>query len=257
MALPEGVTTCTVIAGVPVTFTGAGVKAFVSIEPSVDLVHIATGTPLIAFIEELDIAEGVAGQYAIPHTDQSGFQDENGNAYTNWYYTAKIIYRTPSGAKVKSPKTKIFQLTTGQVTIDLDKLPGGAPALPYTAPTAKVDAFNGRTGTVTFLESDLPDRLDEDELNATFVGLVQAAKNPDLLVAGAITRDGADLITSAVVAWPDGTPGTLTITSRDGAGNILAYNITYGSPVTKTFTQPAITRNATGSAINVPQIVVS
>ena len=32
---------------------------------------------------------------------------------------------------------------------------------------------------------------------------------------------------------------------------------TYGSPVTKTYTQPTITRNAAGAATNVPQIVVS
>jgi hypothetical protein len=59
------------------------------------------------------------------------------------------------------------------------------------------------------------------------------------------------------VQWPDGSPGTLTITSRDANGAVLAYNITYGSPVTKTFTQPTITRNANGAATNVPQIVVS
>jgi phosphoribosylcarboxyaminoimidazole (NCAIR) mutase len=94
-------------------------------------------------------------------------------------------------------------------------------------------------------------------LNATYVGLIQAAKNPDLLIAGAVTLDGSDQVTSAVVQWPDGSPGTLTITSRDANGAVLAYNITYGSPVTKTFTQPTITRNANGAATNVPQIVVS
>lgn len=89
------------------------------------------------------------------------------------------------------------------------------------------------------------------------LGLVQAAKNPDLLVTGAITLDSNDLIASAAVAWPDGTPGTLTITSRDANNAVLAYNITYGSPVTKTFTQPTITRNANGAATIVPAIVES
>jgi hypothetical protein len=94
-------------------------------------------------------------------------------------------------------------------------------------------------------------------LNATYVGLIQAAKNPDLLIAGAVTLDGSDQVTSAVVQWPDGTPGTLTITARHSTGAVNAYNITYGSPVTKTFTQPTITRNSNGAATNVPQIVVS
>lgn len=94
-------------------------------------------------------------------------------------------------------------------------------------------------------------------LNATYVGLIQAAKNPDLLIAGAVTLDGSDQVTSAAVQWPDGTPGTLTITARHATGAVTNYNITYGSPVTKTFTQPTITRNANGAATNVPQIVVS
>jgi hypothetical protein len=94
-------------------------------------------------------------------------------------------------------------------------------------------------------------------LNATYASYVNLAKNPDLLVAGAITVDANNLVTSAAVVWPNGTPGTLTITSRDTNNAVLGYNITYGSPVTKTFTQPTITRNAAGAATNVPQIVVS
>lgn len=86
---------------------------------------------------------------------------------------------------------------------------------------------------------------------------IQLAKNPDTLIAGAVTVNASDQVTSASVQWPDGSPGTLTITSRDSLGGVLAYNITYGSPVTKTFTQPTITRNANGAATNVPQIVVS
>jgi hypothetical protein len=94
-------------------------------------------------------------------------------------------------------------------------------------------------------------------LNATYAGLVQLAKNPDTLIAGVVNVDSNGNVTSATVQWPDGSPGTLTITSRDANGAVLGYNITYGSPVTKTFTQPTITRNANGAATNVPQIVVS
>lgn len=104
--------------------------------------------------------------------------------------------------------------------------------------------------------SRFPDSV-RDELRALTVGLVQAAKNPDLLVTGAVTVDGDDLTTTAAVVWPDGSPGTLTITSRDSNSAVLGYNITYGSPVTKTFTQPTITRNANGAATNVPSIVVT
>lgn len=92
---------------------------------------------------------------------------------------------------------------------------------------------------------------------ATNTLLLQLAKNPDMLIAGAVTVDANNLVTSAAVVWPDGTPGTLTITSRDSNNAVLGYNVTYGSPVTKTFTQPTITRNAAGAATNVPQIVVT
>jgi hypothetical protein len=92
---------------------------------------------------------------------------------------------------------------------------------------------------------------------SSFLGRIQAAKIPDSLITGTIVRNGADQIVSAEVVWPDDSPGTLTITSRDATGAVLAYNITYGSPVTQTFTQPTITRNANGAATNVPQIVVS
>jgi hypothetical protein len=95
-------------------------------------------------------------------------------------------------------------------------------------------------------------------LNATYASYVQLAKNPDTLIAGAVTVDSNNYVTSAAVIWPDGTAGTLTITSRDSTGAVLAYNVTYGSPtVLKTFTQPTITRNTAGAATNVPQIVVS
>jgi len=102
-----------------------------------------------------------------------------------------------------------------------------------------------------------PKPMTRAEGNATYAGLIQLAKNPDTLIAGAITLDGSDQVTSAAVKWPDGTPGTLTITARHSTGAVNAYNITYGSPATKTFTQPTITRNSNGAATNVPQIVVS
>jgi parallel beta-helix repeat protein len=92
---------------------------------------------------------------------------------------------------------------------------------------------------------------------ANFVGPTQAAKNPDLLIVGSINRDVNEVITTAAVVWPDGTPGTFTTLAVDATGAVNRYSITYGSPVTKTYTQPTITRDASGAAINVPQITVA
>lgn len=226
MALPAGVTTATVTAGVPVTHTGGAVKAFLSIEPSVFLVHTATGTPLVDFLEELTIAEGVAGQFTLPHTDQAGFQDENGNAYTNWYYTARISYSTPSKAKTKAPKIKVFQLATGQTIVDLDALPGGAPALPYTAPIATVTSVNGRTGPVTIEDGDLPERLSVEELSATY----DRAFEPSTAivydgVTGNVTSATEGGVTTTFTYNTDGTVNTETRLGKvrtwtyDGSGN--------------------------------------
>lgn len=166
MALPVGVTSATITFGVPTTFTGAFVRSTVSIQPSATLVHTATGTPLINFIEDVITTEGTSGQFVLPHTDQTGFQDEAGNTYQNWYYTATVTYASDKGSLPARIKT--FQLTSGQTVVDLDLLPAGAPVLPYTAQTATVTSFAGRTGAVTVQDSDLPARLAEEALNATY-----------------------------------------------------------------------------------------
>jgi hypothetical protein len=100
----------------------------------------------VNFMEEIASTEGVAGQFVLPHTDQDGFQDEAGNAYKNWYYTATIQYQTDRATL--PAKTKTFQLTSGQTVVDLDLLPTGVPAMPYTAPVAGVTSVNGQTGSV-------------------------------------------------------------------------------------------------------------
>lgn len=86
-----------------------------------------------------------------------------------------------------------------------------------------------------------------------------AAGSPDLLITGTITRDANDAAVSASVTWPNGQPGTYTATvvSSSFPGAVDAYTITYGSPVTKTYTQPAVTRNANGAVTNRPAIVVT
>lgn len=166
MALPAGVSTATVTVGVPVTFSGGAVKSTITITPSVLLVHTATGHPLVNMVEETNTTEGVAAQFTLPHTDQAGFQDEAGNAYQNWYYTATIQYQ--SGKVTKPAFTKVFQLAVGQTTVDLDLLPSGSPAMPYTAPVATVTSVASKTGAVTALDV-INDPAAVTALNATIL----------------------------------------------------------------------------------------
>lgn len=85
------------------------------------------------------------------------------------------------------------------------------------------------------------------------------AANPDNLVSGTITRDSNGAALSASVTWPDGTTGTYTAdtVSSTFPGAVDAYHITYGSPVTMTVTQPAVTRSSSGAVTNRPALVVS
>jgi hypothetical protein len=90
---------------------------------------------------------------------------------------------------------------------------------------------------------------DADDIDVTL------AKNPDWLISGDVTRVNG-FVTSAEVVWPDGSPGIFTPT-YDTSGAVESYTITYGSPVTKTFAQPTIIRDASGAVTTIPQIVVS
>lgn len=84
------------------------------------------------------------------------------------------------------------------------------------------------------------------------------ARTPEALIVGTITRDGNGAPTSAAVAWPDGKAGTFTGTpSAAFPGALDAYTITYGSPLIRTYTQPAVTRDAAGNITNQPAITTA
>lgn len=135
-----------------------------------------------------------------------------------------------------------------------------------TSLAVRIDSFNFQVpvgGTVD-LTSVLPTKSNSGNITTQgpkgdpgVVALAALAKSPDLLITGAITRDYNGAVATADVLWPDGTPGTFTTTETDASGAINAYSITYGNPPTATYTQPTITRDSSGAAINVPAITVS
>ena len=105
--------------------------------------------------------------------------------------------------------------------------------------------------------------LDADRLNDRDLKIEQAlmalARDPEQLFAGAITRDTNGTPISAVVKWPDGVDGNYAGTaSVSFPGAVSAYTVTrVGSPTT-TFTQPAVTRDATtGLVTNRPPITIT
>lgn len=234
MVLPAGVTTCLVFKNAPVSFGGGTAKVHLEVTPSVRLIHTATGTPLADFVETVSPSDGGVAQAMLPHTSQAGFQDEAGNAFTNWHYTARV--RFDKGGETKYLPLFSFQIPVGQSQLDLSLIPAGPAALPTSAPILAVTSINGATGAVdTYL---------------------QLARTPEVLISGAITRDANGAPISAGVVWPDGTAGTFTGTpSVSFPGSLDSYTITYGT--TRTYTQPTVTRDGNGTITNQPAIVLS
>lgn len=105
--------------------------------------------------------------------------------------------------------------------------------------------------TAAGLAQEITDRVNAD--------LLVAAALVDPIIVGVITRDANDAATSAGVVWPDGTVGTYTADTVSTAfpGAVDGYHITYGSPATKTYTQPTVTRDASGAVTTRPALVVT
>jgi len=241
MAIPPGVTTCLVYKKAPVSFGGSSAKVHLEIIPSVRLIHTATGTPFADFVELVAPTEGALAQLVLPHTGQPGFQDEAGNAFTNWTYTANVKYE--KGGVIKRIPPQSFQLAQSQTEVDLSLIPTGPAALPTSAPLATVTSVDGETGPV--------------DLTTRYATYAQLARTPEVLISGPITRDGDGAPISAAVIWPDGTAGTFTGTPSAVLGALDGWSITYGDPVSRTYTQPAVTRNASGTVTNQPAITIS
>lgn len=89
--------------------------------------------------------------------------------------------------------------------------------------------------------------------------LASLARDPSLLFSGTVTRDGNGVPTSASVLWPDGSAGVYSGTASTAFPTAVdAYTVTRVlSTGTVTYTQPAVTRDASGNITARPNIVVS
>ncbi|MDN4646457.1 hypothetical protein [Arthrobacter sp. PsM3] len=95
----------------------------------------------------------------------------------------------------------------------------------------------------------------ETDLDAALTAL---AADPSLLFSGAVTRNGNGVPVSASVIWPDGVAGIYSGTASTAFPTAVdAYTVTRAVTPTKTYTQPAVTRDASGQISNRPPITVS
>ena len=146
--------------------------------------------------------------------------DGPGIDYTGWQWTAKF---SPGPGQSRWQYFSITFGGTGGETVDLGAelstvLPPGVPAV--------VDPW-----------------------------LKAWAKDPDTLIVGELVYDIDGLLATADVEWPNGTPGVLTIVSRDPVSERAAeWTITRGPLV---YTQPEITFNGSGDPTDIPAITVA
>ena len=182
MAIPAGISTALVHLDAPISFIGDPGQLHVTIKSSVPLVWAATGTPLANFIDNINPGEGTELAVELPHTDQPGFLDGNGNTFTGWSYVVEIVYEK-SGEQVHFP-TREFQILTGQDSVDLALVPAGESYVPVIAPILPVTSIEGFTGPVTLtqLQLDLVDNtpdLEKPISTATQAALTALTANAD------------------------------------------------------------------------------
>lgn len=98
---------------------------------------------------------------------------------------------------------------------------------------------------------DNPDSVDEKLLAGW-------AATQSFIAMSNIVRDANGVLLSANVVWPDGTAGVWTTDSVNATTPAVdAWHCTYLGAVTKTATQPAVTRDADGVVTAQPAITIS
>jgi hypothetical protein len=128
--LPEDVTAATLTAKVTKTTPTSPITITLSIRPSVDLTHAASGMKLSEMIETLVPGRGQeAAVILVPHDGQDGFVDDAEEPVTDWHYIATVTSTVASGAEAYAPRSRGFKIPAGTTTVELETLPTYTPPL--------------------------------------------------------------------------------------------------------------------------------
>lgn len=273
MAMPAGITTRTLTFGAAFDLiNGTDMSMQVLVDPSRSMVWRATGSPAIAIQQTFDAGDGLQHEMDVPITDQVGWGDGNGNLIDVSGGKQSHLYRVTikylrNNRVVLTSESKWIAVPLGDGSpIDLDDLipasgAGGATIFIPDTWDARISELEALIITTDgFMASKVADSasLTGAAVDAKIGTLKAWAKDVDNLIAGAITY-ASGLVASAVVEWPDGAAGVLTILSRQATTDaVTSYKVTrVDGGVTTTYTQPTITRNSSGAATLVPQITVA
>lgn len=147
MALPSGVTSCTLTVGTYFDAIGGAQPSKMTITPVFGpftnfITWTASGESMVA--TEVSGEQQPDGSWSatVAVVNQSGWTDETGSAFSNWTYLVKWEAGGKQLSKMVSP-------VTGQTLIDVDKVPGGTAGTPTTATVPPVTSVGGFTGGVT------------------------------------------------------------------------------------------------------------
>lgn len=197
------------------TVKDSGLAMRVKIRPSISVVWAETGTPLIAFWEDVTADPGAQGEVVLPSPDQDGFIDSNGNAVRNFTYDAQVDFVLGRDVKQQARKTFTHYASMPD-TIDLDTL----------IPVA------GTAGTLLAITVPAAADLDGDELVLTTVDGIEMAR---WNVRGPRGYTGPHGNSVDVGQGPPTAPGSYVNSYIDAVtGDIYTWSTsqqTWGSPV--------------------------
>lgn len=156
MTLPVGIGTCIVTFGDALDVLGEKATIKATVTPDRTLIWAATGDAIYPTSAPLTSGAEADLSFALPHVDQAGFIDTDGDSVTNWSYRVKAwITFSDSTQQIISKDLQVF---VGQSTVDLDLVPTGVATVPeVVAPYASVMSVAGFTGVVS--ADDLRDEL--------------------------------------------------------------------------------------------------
>lgn len=117
MAIPAGVTLCTVRLPASVTWQGGSSPIAATLTPSRTLFHRRSNTPLEAVTGSATGPSGPGLVLLVPHSEQGGYRDAAGNSIASWEWHLTASYRNAANVLVNLRKE--FVIPRGVNDIDL------------------------------------------------------------------------------------------------------------------------------------------
>lgn len=209
MALPSGVTTCTLTLGADVDPSGDDVAARWTITPvvlrggqpePVKLVHATTGVAIIPIPEDVTVGPGGTATIVLPRTSDANIVDAATNLAADWVYVAECRWQRGRGQDSDFTARKAFRLTTATADFDLvspvELVPASTPIMAvaphdhssiYPSRTEMQNAIQAITGVdvskmVTTMGA-LSNGADLDTLTAAGIYPIPYSANPSYVIA--------------------------------------------------------------------------